>query len=88
MHNDFISKLHQNRGESIMKESIKQLQTANITSDVFIISPTQLEYIASVFSKNFADSMNMRTFSGRICEIARESLRTALKEAKKMGERR
>lgn len=88
MHNDFISKLHQNRGESIMKESIKQLQTANITSDVFIISPAQLEYIASVFSKNFADSMNMRTFSGRICEIARESLRTALKEAKKMGERR
>ena len=88
MHDDFISKLHQNRGESIMKEQIKQLQTANITSDVFIISPAQLEYIASVFSKNFADSMNMRTFSGRICEIARESLRTALKEAKKMGERR
>ena len=73
---------------SIMKESIKQLQTANITSDVFIISPAQLEYIANIFSKNFADSMNMRTFSGRICEIARESLRSALKEAKKMGERR
>lgn len=71
-----------------MKEQIKQLQTANITSDVFIISPAQLEYIANVFSKNFADAMNMRTFSGRICEIARESLRTALKEAKKMGERR
>lgn len=70
------------------KETIKQLQTTNITSDVFIISPAQLEYIANVFSKNFADAMNMRTFSVRICEIARESLRTALKEAKKMGERR
>ena len=69
-----------------MKDQIQQLQPINITSDVFIISPAQLEYIAGVFSKNFADSTNMRTFSGRICEIARESLRTALKEAKKMGE--
>ena len=53
-----------------MKEQIKQLNSANITSDVFIISPAQLEYIAGIFGKNFADSMNMRTFSDRICEIA------------------
>ena len=71
-----------------MKESIRQLQTTNITSDVFVVSPAQMEYIAGVFSKNFADSMNMRTFSGRIYEIALESLRTALKSAKKMGEHR
>ncbi len=71
-----------------MKESIRQLQNTNITSDVFVISPAQMEYIAGVFSKNFADSMNMRTFSGRIYEIALESLRTALKSAKKMGEHR
>ena len=69
-----------------MKEQIKQLNPANITSDVFIISPTQLEYIAGIFGKNFADSMNMRTFSDRICEIAIESLRTALRSAGKMGE--
>ncbi|MBO4480275.1 MAG: hypothetical protein J5742_01450 [Alphaproteobacteria bacterium] len=69
-----------------MKEAVKQLNPINITSDVFIISPAQLDYIAGVFSKNFADSMNMRTFSGRICEIAKESLRTALRAAKKMGE--
>jgi hypothetical protein len=71
-----------------MKGSVKQLNPANISSDIFIISPAQLEFISDVFSKNFADSMNMRTFLGRIQEIARESLRTALKEAKKMGERR
>lgn len=71
-----------------MKESIRQLQNTNITSDVFVVSPAQMEYIAGVFSKNFADSMNMRTFSGRIYEIALESLRTALKSAKKMGEHR
>ena len=69
-----------------MKEPIKQLQTNNITSDVFIISPAQLEYIADVFGKNFADAMNMRTFSTRITEVARESLRTALRAARKMGE--
>lgn len=69
-----------------MKETIKQLQTNNITSDVFIISPAQLEYIADVFGKNFADAMNMRTFSIRITEVARESLRTALRAARKMGE--
>ena len=69
-----------------MKNSVKQLDSANITSNIFIISPAQIEYIANVFTKNFADAMNMRTFSGRINEIARESLRSALKSAKTMGE--
>ena len=69
-----------------MKEQIKQLKTDDITSDVFVIAPTQLEYIADVFSKNFADAMNMRTFAGRIHDIAVESLRGALRAAKKMGE--
>ena len=69
-----------------MKEQVKQLQTNNITSEIFVISPDQLDYIAGIFSKNFADTMNMRTFSDRIAEVARESLRTALRAAKKMGE--
>lgn len=69
-----------------MKEQIKQLQSTDITSDVFVVSPAQLEYIADVFTKNFADVMNMRTFSGRIHDIALESLQTALHSAKKMGE--
>ena len=69
-----------------MKNSVKQLDSANIASNIFIISPAQIEYIANVFTKNFADAMNMRTFSGRINEIARESLRGALKSAKTMGE--
>lgn len=69
-----------------MKEQIKQLKQTEISSDVFIIAPTQMEYIADVFSKNFADAMNMRTFAGRIHDVALESLRTALRAAKKMGE--
>ena len=68
-----------------MKTPIKQLDTRDISSDIFMISPAQVEYIANIFTKNFADSMNMRTFSGRINEIARESLRAALKSAKTMG---
>ena len=68
-----------------MKNSIKQLDSRDITSDIFLISPAQIEYIARIFTKNFADSMNMRTFSGRINEIARESLQAALKSARTMG---
>ncbi|MBO4582960.1 MAG: hypothetical protein J5714_02820 [Alphaproteobacteria bacterium] len=68
-----------------MKTPIKQLDINDISSDIFMISPAQVEYIANIFTKNFADSMNMRTFSGRIKEIARESLRAALKSAKTMG---
>lgn len=71
-----------------MKDSVNQLSPSSITSEVFLISPAQLEYIADVFSKNFADTMNMRTLAGRIEQIARESLRTALKAAKRMGEHR
>ena len=69
-----------------MKEQVKQLQTNTITSEIFVISPAQLEYIADVFGKNFADAMTMRTFAPRIRDIASESLRTALRAAKKMGE--
>ena len=70
-----------------MKNSVKQLDSRDITSDIFMISPAQIEYIAQIFTKNFADSMNMRTFSGRINEIARESLRTALKSDRTMGDK-
>ncbi len=69
-----------------MKETVQQLKPENITSDIFVIAPTQIDYIARVFAKNFADSMNMRTFAERIYSIANESLRMALKSARKMGE--
>jgi len=71
-----------------MKDQINQLPPQNITSEVFLVSPAQLDYIADVFSKNFADAMNMRTLSTRIEQIARESLRAAFRAAKKMGEKR
>ena len=69
-----------------MKEGITNLQPADITSDVFVIAPSQLDYIANVFGRAFAETMNMKTFTNRICQVAKDSLRTALKSAKKMGE--
>lgn len=71
-----------------MKDTIKQLDTKNISSEIFIITQAQIEYISNVFTKNFADAMNMRAFSGPIYKTAEKSLRAALNAAKKMGEKR
>lgn len=71
-----------------MKESIQKLNPSNITSDVFIIAPTQIEYIAQIFGDSVADAMNMRTFAQKIRQIAEQSLRDALHVAKRQGEKR
>lgn len=70
-----------------MKTAIHQLDKSNISSEIFIVSPTQIDYIARVFAKDFADTMNMRTFANQIYQTAEQSLRHALGAAKKMGER-
>lgn len=71
-----------------MRESIHRLSPSNITSEVFVIAPTQIEYIAQIFGDSVADAMNMRTFSQKIRQIAEHSLRTALNAAKHQGEKR
>ena len=68
-----------------MKENVKKLNVSDISSDVFIISPTQIEYIAQIFGDAVADAMNMRTFSNKIRQIAEQSLTKALNAAKKQG---
>ena len=69
-----------------MRTPIRQLKTNEITSDVYTISPTQIEYIARIFGDGVADAMNMRAFAGKIREIANQSLRHALNNARHMGE--
>jgi len=69
-----------------MRTPIRQLSTTDITSEVYTISPTQIEYIARVFGDGVADAMNMRAFAGKIREIAMQSLRNALSSARHMGE--
>ena len=64
------------------------LNTSNITSEVFVIAPTQIEYIAQIFADSVADAMNMRTFAPKIRQIASQSLRTALSAARHSGEKR
>jgi len=71
-----------------MREPIHNLNPANITSEVFVIAPTQIEYIAQIFGDRVADAMNMRTFAQKIRQVAEESLRTALAAARHQGERK
>ena len=73
-------------GNTVMQESVHKLNPANITSDVFIVAPTQIEYIARLFGNTVADTMNMRTFAPKIRQIAEQALRHALGAAKKQGE--
>jgi len=65
---------------------IQELQTADITSEVFIISPTQLEFISEKFGDAVAEAMNMRPLSQKIRQIAAETLVKTLRLAKTMGE--
>ncbi len=71
-----------------MREPVHHLNPANITSEVFVIAPTQIEYIAQIFGDSVADAMNMRTFAQKIRQIAEQSLRTALAAARHQGEKR
>ena len=69
-----------------MRAPVRQLSTSNITSDVYTIAPTQIEYIARIFGDGVAEAMTIRAFSGKIREIAAQSLQNALSHARHMGE--
>ncbi len=70
-----------------MREPIHQLSPSNITSDVYIVAPTQIEYIARIFGDSVADTMNMRTFAPKIRQLAEQALRHALNNARRAGEK-
>ena len=73
-------------GKNIMRTLVTELKTSDITSTVYTISPTQVEYIARIFGDSVANAMNMRAFAGKFREIATQSLHSALAAAKHMGE--
>lgn len=66
-------------------QNTHQLKTTDITSEVYTIAPTQIEYIASLIGNTVADSMNMRAFAPKIREIAMRALHLALTSARRMG---
>jgi hypothetical protein len=62
-----------------------KLRPEQISSEVFVVAPTQINYIAELFANSVADAMNMRAFAPKIRQLAEKSLRTALQSAKKQG---
>ena len=69
-----------------MRAPVQNLQTSDITSTVYTISPTQIDYIARIFGDSVANAMNMRAFAGKFREVATQSLHHALESARHMGE--
>ncbi len=70
------------------EQTVRRLNPANITSEVYIVATTQIEYISQIFADNVADTLNLRTFAQKIRQIAEQSLRTALSAARHQGEKR
>ena len=69
-----------------MKSEIQKLKTSEISSDVFIISPTQIDWISKNFGDAVAEAMNVRPLAQKIRQIAAETLVSVLRSAKTMGE--
>jgi len=68
-----------------MRENITTLSPEDITSDVFIIAPSQIDTISKNFGNAVAEAMNVRPLAGKIRQIAYEILTETLHNAKKMG---
>ena len=69
-----------------MKENIRTLKHNEISSDVFIIAPSQIDIISQRFGDAVAEAMNIRPLSQKIREIAADILKETLTNAKTMGE--
>ena len=69
-----------------MKSEIQKLKTSEISSDVFVISPAQIEWISRNFGDAVAEAMNVRPLAQKIRQIAAETLVNVLRSAKTMGE--
>ena len=68
-----------------MKESVQTLKTTEISSDIFIIAPSQIDTISKKFGNAVAEAMNVRPLSQKIQQIAAEILKKTLTDAKNMG---
>ena len=68
-----------------MKEQIQTLKPSEISSDVFIIAPSQINAISKQFGDAVAEAMNVRPLSAKIRQIASEILIKTLTDAKNMG---
>lgn len=69
-----------------MKTPVQELKPAEITSEVYVISPSQIDFISSNFGDAVAQAMNIKPMSAKIRQIAAETLKKVLQTAKTMGE--
>ena len=69
-----------------MQASFRELKRSEISSEVFIISPAQIDLISKMFGDSVAEAMNVRPLSDKIYQIAKETLIKTLNYAKKSGE--
>lgn len=70
----------------MIKSEIRQLKPNEISSDVFIVAPTQIEFISKTFGDAVAEAMNVRPLSNKIRQIASDILINTLKKARTVGE--
>lgn len=69
-----------------MKSEVQMLKRNEISSDVFIIAPSQIDIISHQFGDAVAEAMNIRPLAQKIRAIAAETLTKILQDAKNMGE--
>lgn len=69
-----------------MKTQIQALKPTDISSEVFIVAPSQIDIISKKFGNAVAEAMNVRPLSQKIQQIAYEILIETLNDAKNMGE--
>lgn len=76
----------QRRKERAVKTNIRELKNSEISSEIFVIAPTQIDFISKTFGEAVAEAMNIRPLTDKIQAIAHETLVSALHRAKTMGE--
>ena len=69
-----------------MKGNVIPLKHSEISSDVFVIAPSQIDAISQKFGDTVAEVMNIRPLSQKIRKIAADVLKETLNNAKTMGE--
>ncbi len=68
-----------------MKDDFQTLKTSEISSDIFVIAPSQIDAISKQFGDAVAEAMNVKPLSQKIRQIAADILVKTLTDAKNMG---
>jgi hypothetical protein len=69
-------------------EIVQDLTIDKIVSDVYVISPAQLELVIGYVAKDLAQQMNVKALHPRILRHVDKSIKEALAKAKRMGRKK